>query len=132
VLRQCSKIRTLGKIQRHDAAQMKWVSEMKRCLALGDEAYVHVVSFKQRGMHPHPLLVRIAEIGDVDSVQYRVLFYKTAEGWSVQCPVLPGCWSQGETREEARENIKDAISEWLALAAEEDGIDAISEELVTV
>lgn len=65
-------------------------------------------------------------------MQYRVLFFKTAEGWSVQCPALPGCWSQGETREEARENIKDAIAEWLAVAAEEEGVEAVSEELVTV
>jgi len=65
-------------------------------------------------------------------VQYRVVFYKTAEGWSVQCPALPGCWSQGETRDEARENIKDAISGWLAVAAEEEGVDAVSEEFVTL
>jgi predicted RNase H-like HicB family nuclease len=31
-------------------------------------------------------------------------------GYVVSCPAIPGCHSQGETLEEARENIKDAIS----------------------
>ncbi|MDQ3803458.1 MAG: type II toxin-antitoxin system HicB family antitoxin [Acidobacteriota bacterium] len=35
-------------------------------------------------------------------------------GDSVSCLGLPGCWSQGETGAEALENIRDAISEYLA------------------
>jgi predicted RNase H-like HicB family nuclease len=31
-------------------------------------------------------------------------------GYAVYCPSLPGCVSQGETREEALENIKEAIA----------------------
>ena len=30
-------------------------------------------------------------------------------GFFVDCPVIPGCISQGDTREEALANIKDAI-----------------------
>lgn len=30
-------------------------------------------------------------------------------GLVVECPVIPGCISQGDTREEALANIKDAI-----------------------
>lgn len=30
-------------------------------------------------------------------------------GFNVSCPALPGCHSQGESVEEALENIKDAI-----------------------
>ena len=30
-------------------------------------------------------------------------------GFVVSCPSLPGCYSQGETIEEALENIKEAI-----------------------
>lgn len=30
-------------------------------------------------------------------------------GFVVECPVIPGCISQGDTREEALTNIKDAI-----------------------
>ena len=29
--------------------------------------------------------------------------------WVVECPSIPGCVSQGETKEKALENIKDAI-----------------------
>lgn len=31
-------------------------------------------------------------------------------GYVVECPVIPGCISQGDTREEALANIKDAIA----------------------
>jgi antitoxin HicB len=30
-------------------------------------------------------------------------------GFNISCPALPGCHSQGDTEEEALENIKDAI-----------------------
>ena len=33
-----------------------------------------------------------------------------AGGYSVSVPALPGCFSQGETKEEALENIKEAIA----------------------
>jgi predicted RNase H-like HicB family nuclease len=47
-------------------------------------------------------------------VKYKILLEKSEEGYSVSCPGLPGCWSQGETEEEAIENIQDAIQEYLA------------------
>lgn len=47
-------------------------------------------------------------------MNYKVRLQKSDEGYSVSCPGLPGCWSQGETEEEALENIRDAISEYLA------------------
>ena len=36
-----------------------------------------------------------------------------AGGYVVYCPTLKGCVSQGETEEEALENIKDAIKTYL-------------------
>jgi len=45
---------------------------------------------------------------------YKVAIHRTDEGYSVSCPGLPGCWSQGATEEEALENIQDAIREYLA------------------
>ncbi|HEX5869849.1 MAG TPA: type II toxin-antitoxin system HicB family antitoxin [Longimicrobium sp.] len=45
---------------------------------------------------------------------YKVVLQKSEEGYSFSCPGLPGCWSQGETEEEALENIQDAIQEYLA------------------
>ena len=39
-------------------------------------------------------------------------------GYIVHCPTLKGCWSQGETVDEALHNIVDAISGWLAVHIE--------------
>ncbi|MCX5889180.1 MAG: type II toxin-antitoxin system HicB family antitoxin [Deltaproteobacteria bacterium] len=50
-------------------------------------------------------------------MKYLVVLKKTDEGYSVSCPGLPGCWSQGETELEAMENIQDAIQEYLAAVA---------------
>jgi len=47
-------------------------------------------------------------------MRYRVVLRKSEEGYSVECPGLPGCCSQGETEAEALENIKFAIEEYLA------------------
>ncbi len=46
-------------------------------------------------------------------MKYKIRLEKTEEGYSVSCPGLPGCWSQGETEAEAIENIQDAIKEYL-------------------
>lgn len=46
-------------------------------------------------------------------MKYKIVLTKTDEGYSVSCPGLPGCWSQGKTESEAIENIKDAIEEYL-------------------
>ena len=40
----------------------------------------------------------------------QVLVYPGEDGfYVVECPSLPGCLSQGQTKEEAIENIKEAI-----------------------
>jgi predicted RNase H-like HicB family nuclease len=50
--------------------------------------------------------------------RYTVSLKRDEEGYSVWCPGLPGCWSQGATEEEALANIRDAIREYLAVARE--------------
>jgi predicted RNase H-like HicB family nuclease len=47
-------------------------------------------------------------------MRYKVTLKKTDEGYAVWAPGLPGCWSQGQTEEDALENIKDAIEAYLA------------------
>ena len=42
-----------------------------------------------------------------------ILRKEEEEGYSVQCVELPGCISEGETREEALKNIKEAIIVYL-------------------
>lgn len=51
---------------------------------------------------------------------YDVVLHPDTEdgGYWVECPVLPGCDSQGDTVEEALEMIKDAIKGHLEVAAE--------------
>lgn len=55
-------------------------------------------------------------------VNYRIRLIETEEGWSVSCADLPGCHSQGDTRDEAIENIRDAIRLWVEVEAEESGV----------
>jgi predicted RNase H-like HicB family nuclease len=47
-------------------------------------------------------------------MSYKVVLRETEEGFSVHCPGLPGCWSQGESEDEALVNIRIAIQEYLA------------------
>lgn len=47
-------------------------------------------------------------------MKYKIALRHSEEGYSVSCPGLPGCWSQGETEEEAIANIQEAIREYLA------------------
>ena len=49
---------------------------------------------------------------------YRGVLRQSEEGYSVSCPGLPGCWSQGETEEEALANIRVAIREYVEAAEE--------------
>ena len=47
-------------------------------------------------------------------MKYTVVFHRSDEGISVSVPGLPGCWSEGDTEEEALRNIQDAIQDYLA------------------
>lgn len=65
-------------------------------------------------------------------MHYRVTLFESDEGWSVSCPDLPGCHSQGATRDEALVNIKDAIRLWLEVETEETGLKRIEQTEVMV
>ena len=47
-------------------------------------------------------------------LKYKIVLQHSEEGYSVSCPGLPGCWSQGQTEKEAIANIQVAIQEYLA------------------
>ncbi len=47
-------------------------------------------------------------------MKFRILIEKDEDGiFTAECPVLPGCISQGKTRSEVLENIQDAIKGYL-------------------
>ncbi len=54
----------------------------------------------------------------MESRYYTVSLKKTDDGFSVWVPGLPGCWSQGDTEDQALENIREAIREYLSVAQE--------------
>ena len=68
-------------------------------------------------------------------MKYRVLIEQDEDGVFVaEVPSLPGCISQGDTRDKAMENIKEAIALYLeSLAAHNEAVPPpITEELVEV
>jgi predicted RNase H-like HicB family nuclease len=55
-------------------------------------------------------------------MRFKVILEKDEDvgGYIVSCPSLPGCFSQGDTIEEALENIKEAIQACLESLAEDE------------
>ena len=51
-------------------------------------------------------------------MKYKIAIHRSDEGYSVSVPGLPGCWSQGATEQEALDNIRDAIREYLLVVDE--------------
>jgi predicted RNase H-like HicB family nuclease len=65
-------------------------------------------------------------------MKYKVVLHQSEEGFSVSCPGLPGCWSQGSTEAEALLNIQDAIQEYLTAIDEMVSGENVREVQVTV
>jgi predicted RNase H-like HicB family nuclease len=52
-------------------------------------------------------------------MNYRIALQESDEGYAVWVPALPGCCSQGTTRDEAIANITTAIREYLEVVDEQ-------------
>ena len=62
----------------------------------------------------------------------QVIIYPGEDGyWVAECPSLPGCVSQGRTREEAAANARIAIGEYVA-ALEDDHLPVPEEKFETI
>ncbi len=62
----------------------------------------------------------------------QIVLYPGEDGyWVAECPSLPGCISQGETKEEAIRNIKEAVQGYIH-ALEEDGLPVPQEHFETL
>lgn len=51
-------------------------------------------------------------------MKYKIILEDSEEGIAVSVPGLPGCHSQGATEQEAIENIRTAIQEYLEVVEE--------------
>jgi predicted RNase H-like HicB family nuclease len=52
-------------------------------------------------------------------MRYAVLYDQAKDGtWGALVPDLPGCCSAGDTLEQVRENVKEAIALWIEIARE--------------
>jgi len=57
--------------------------------------------------------------GILDHMNFTVTLVRDEDGaWVAECPSIPGCVSQGESREEALSNIREAISLCLEVRSE--------------
>ena len=62
----------------------------------------------------------------------QVIIYHGEDGyWVAECPSLPGCISQGKTKEDAVANIKEAINGYIK-ALEDDGLPVPEERFDTL
>jgi len=62
----------------------------------------------------------------------QVIIYPGEDGyWVAECPSLPGCISQGKTKEEVVVNVKEAIQGYIA-ALEEDDLPVPEEHFETL
>ena len=60
----------------------------------------------------------LSHLGET-SMQFNVVLDRDEDGmWIVECPAIPGCVSQGKTKQEALKNIKAAIQLCLEVRAE--------------
>ena len=56
----------------------------------------------------------MTRIVQIPSLKFDVRLSKGSDGgYTVECPSLPGCISQGKSRREALANIREAIQLWL-------------------
>ncbi len=69
-----------------------------------------------------------------EKMEFKVVIREDKEdgGYNVSCPALPGCHSQGETIEEALENIKEAIQGCIEVLNQRAKAVSINENVVEV
>lgn len=48
-------------------------------------------------------------------MKFDVILHKEDNGYWAEVPVLKGCYTQGDTIDEIKDNIKEAITAWLSV-----------------
>lgn len=59
--------------------------------------------------------VKIKLKGVLHLMKFDVILHKEDNGYWAEVPALKGCYTQGDTLEEIKTNIKDAITAWLSV-----------------
>jgi predicted RNase H-like HicB family nuclease len=62
----------------------------------------------------------------------RVIIEKDQDGYYAYCPQLPGCHSQGESLEEIKGNIQEAIKLYLSTLTVEEQVSLLKQEVITM
>jgi predicted RNase H-like HicB family nuclease len=65
------------------------------------------------------------------SYKVSIVIEKDDNGYYAYCPELEGCHTQGDTIEEAMDNIKEAIELYLETLSEEERTTYLSKEILT-
>ncbi len=58
------------------------------------------------------------QVAELSKRQVIIYLDEDGNGYWADCPSLPGCQGQGDTREEVTTNIKEAIELWIEVALE--------------
>ncbi len=59
-------------------------------------------------------------------MKFDVILHKEDNGYWAEVPALKGCYTQGDSIEEIKENIKDAITAWLSVDLKDSDGEVIS------
>ncbi len=59
-------------------------------------------------------------------MKFDVILHKEDNGYWAEVPALKGCFTQGSTIDEVKENVKEAITAWLSVDLPNTGDEIIS------
>jgi len=69
-------------------------------------------------------------MGEPIDLELAVVYESVEDGWVMaSLPAVPGAISQGRSRDEARENVRDALQEILAFRASDAGAEPLNDAL---
>lgn len=69
---------------------------------------------------PKPGLEKVKSMRTLNTMRFTVTIDRDEDGiWVAECPAIPGCVSQGESKDEALENVREAILACLEVRAEQ-------------
>jgi predicted RNase H-like HicB family nuclease len=99
-----------------EAERRAVLNKLRELLRIDDDRWEELLNDPRPRPKLESFVRESAEEGQ--TMKYHVTLVESDEGFAVWCDDLPGCNSQGGTREEALQNIRAAITEYLAAQPE--------------